>query len=230
MQHTESHHTESQHSESHPTESTGVPEASFNSTLHASLVVEVCVQYDDVLLDEQTRQQPSDSLATSQSVLQTQIMPMMVPLLAEIRTIPWNKWVTLWLAQLAPNYSPIDAYELALRLTDDSGIQVLNAEYRDRDRPTDVLAFATIDSPYELPVELYEAQPYYLGDIVISLETAYLQAQEAGHSLTTELAWLSSHGLLHLLGWDHPDEKSLESMLDKQHALLSLIDLTGISA
>ena len=55
-----------------------------------------------------------------------------------------------------------------------------------------------------------------LGDIVISLETAGRQAQEQGHSLQQELRWLVSHGLLHLLGWDHTDDDSLAAMLALQ--------------
>jgi probable rRNA maturation factor len=66
----------------------------------------------------------------------------------------------------------------------------------------------------------------YLGDIVISVETAYRQAQQQGHSLQTELAWLATHGLLHLLGWDHPDEESLQGMLYQQETLLKLVNLT----
>ncbi|HBB32820.1 MAG TPA: rRNA maturation RNase YbeY, partial [Cyanobacteria bacterium UBA9273] len=52
------------------------------------------------------------------------------------------------------------------------------------------------------------------------------QAQQQGHSLETELAWLATHGLLHLLGWDHPDEVSLIRMLNQQKALLEIVNLT----
>jgi probable rRNA maturation factor len=57
---------------------------------------------------------------------------------------------------------------------------------------------------------------------VISLDTAARQALEAGHSLKLELLFLASHGLLHLLGWDHPDEASLATMLARQEQLLQL--------
>jgi probable rRNA maturation factor len=63
-------------------------------------------------------------------------------------------------------------------------------------------------------------EPLELGDIVISLETAARQAPEHGHPLERELLFLASHGLLHLLGWDHPDDDSLEAMLARQTALL----------
>jgi probable rRNA maturation factor len=68
--------------------------------------------------------------------------------------------------------------------------------------------------------------PLYLGDVVISVDTAHRQAQQQGHSLKTELAWLATHGLLHLLGWDHPDEESLMEMLNQQETLLQIVNLT----
>ena len=64
-------------------------------------------------------------------------------------------------------------------------------------------------------------EPLELGDIVISLESAARQAAAAGTSLEAELQFLASHGLLHLLGWDHPDEASLATMLSRQEALIS---------
>ncbi len=65
------------------------------------------------------------------------------------------------------------------------------------------------------------AEPLELGDIVISLESAARQAAAAGTSLEAELLFLASHGLLHLLGWDHPDEASLATMLSRQEALIT---------
>ena len=64
-------------------------------------------------------------------------------------------------------------------------------------------------------------EPLELGDIVISLESAARQAAAAGTSLEAELLFLASHGLLHLLGWDHPDEASLATMLARQEALIT---------
>ena len=106
-------------------------------------------------------------------------------------------------------------------ITGDRQIQLFNSQYRSQDRPTDVLAFAAIEANIPLPQEIDE--PLYLGDIVISLDTAVKQAQK--HSLNVELAWLASHGLLHLIGWDHPDEASLAKMLAKQADLLALIGI-----
>jgi probable rRNA maturation factor len=107
-------------------------------------------------------------------------------------------------------------------LTDDREIQSLNQNYRFKDQPTDVLAFAALEVDYPQFDEL-NAEPLYLGDIVISVETADRQAQL--HSLETELAWLAAHGLLHLLGWDHPDDASLLRMLDQQQILLNQVGL-----
>ena len=64
-----------------------------------------------------------------------------------------------------------------------------------------------------------------LGDIVISLETAARQATEHGHTLPQELLFLASHGLLHLLGWDHPDQASLTAMLQRQEGLCSSVNV-----
>jgi probable rRNA maturation factor len=138
----------------------------------------------------------------------------------------WQSWFQQWLQSLQSEVPKADAYELSLRLTDDAEIQTFNAQYRHKDQPTDVLAFAAleVDCP-PLPIELMESQPLYLGDIVISIDTAQRQAQQQNHSLQIELAWLAAHGLLHLLGWDHPDEDTLIQMLNQQETLLQQIGL-----
>lgn len=140
----------------------------------------------------------------------------------------WQDWFSLWLEHLQPELTTTGAYELCLRLTDDAEIQSLNAQYRQKDQPTDVLAFAALE--VETPQFEHQAEmPLYLGDIVISVETARSQAQQEGHSLQQELAWLSAHGLLHLLGWDHPDDESLVAMLAKQETLLQSVGLNSSS-
>lgn len=135
----------------------------------------------------------------------------------------WQDWFLTWLETLQPDISPAQSYELGLRLTDDAQMQALNAEYRQKNQPTDVLAFAALEVDCPQPEELLESLPLYIGDIVISVDTAQRQAQGQGHSLQTELAWLAAHGLLHLLGWDHPDEDSLNQMLHQQAVLLETI-------
>lgn len=144
-----------------------------------------------------------------------------------ISTETWENWFYRWLEALHSTLPPAQSYELCLRLTEDTEIQTLNAQYRHKNQPTDVLAFAALEvnSP-QLPTHLQSTIPLYLGDVVISVETAYRQAQQQGHPLNIELAWLATHGLLHLLGWDHPDEESLREMLNQQETLLQAVELT----
>lgn len=142
-------------------------------------------------------------------------------------SLPWKHWFQIWLEALYPNLPTADAYELSLRLTGDRQIKILNEQYRQQDRPTDVLAFAALEANIPLPTdEDYLSEPLYLGDIVISLDTAARQARAEHHPLIVELAWLAAHGLLHLLGWDHPDEQSLEKMLAEQKKLLKYANIT----
>ncbi|MEL7511718.1 MAG: rRNA maturation RNase YbeY [Cyanobacteria bacterium J06554_3] len=137
----------------------------------------------------------------------------------------YQTWLQTWLTALDPQKSPINAYEVSLRLTDDAEIQQLNSDYRQQAKPTDVLSFAALETTLPGAEALKQEQPLCLGDIIISVETAARQAKNADHSLPTELAWLTAHGLLHLLGWDHPDDDSLAAMLNKQTELLALVTL-----
>lgn len=144
------------------------------------------------------------------------------PLLILPSSETWQLWFQSWLETLQPQISPVGAYELCLRLTNDNEIQSLNAQYRFQDAPTDVLAFAALEVAASQLVHL-PGMPLNLGDIVISVHTAYRQAQEQQYSLEQELAWLAAHGLLHLLGWDHPSEERLIQMLNQQAILLKTI-------
>ena len=141
---------------------------------------------------------------------------------AQILTICWQDWFQNWLDLLSAQSSLTQNCELSLKLTSDRQMQHYNRQYRRLDRTTDVLAFAATESELALPVELLE--PLYLGDIIISLDTARKQAIEQKHSLELELAWLSSHALLHLLGWDHPDDENLRRMLDRQSELIQSLN------
>ncbi len=138
----------------------------------------------------------------------------------------WENWFNHWLEILQPQIPPAPSYEIGLRLTDDSQIQELNAQYRQQNKPTDVLAFAALEVDFPQSKEMLASVPLYLGDIIVSVDTAQRQAQQQEHSLSTELAWLATHGLLHLLGWDHPDEESLGRMLKQQVRLLNAIGIT----
>lgn len=138
----------------------------------------------------------------------------------------WETWFCQWLETLQPDLSSHQSYELSLRLTHDAEIQNFNAQYRQKDQPTDVLAFAALEVNAPQPEAVAEL-PLYLGDIVISVETAQAQAIQQNHSLQQELAWLASHALLHLLGWDHPDEARLMDMLQQQAFLLQTIGIAS---
>lgn len=134
----------------------------------------------------------------------------------------WGSLLAGWLADLAaetPTVLRRPSYSLGLELCDDARIAELNLTWRDRRGPTDVLAFAALEEAPSQPWEL-EA-PLELGDLVISLETAARQAIEQNHPLERELRFLASHGLLHLLGWDHPSEHELAAMLERQERLLA---------
>tara|TARA_Y100001968_G_scaffold252212_1_gene237580 strand:+ start:269 stop:823 length:555 start_codon:yes stop_codon:yes gene_type:complete len=110
---------------------------------------------------------------------------------------------------------------LGLELTNDKKILDLNHSWLGQSKSTDVLSFPIIDETFSgLSNECIE-----LGDIVISVPTALRQAKDNNVDLFRELRWLATHGLLHLLGWDHDDEESLEKMLLIQEQLL---DVRGI--
>ncbi|QDZ40627.1 rRNA maturation RNase YbeY [Euhalothece natronophila Z-M001] len=135
----------------------------------------------------------------------------------------WEQWFQKWVDALKAELPPATEYELTLCLANNTKIKTLNAQYRQKDQPTDVLAFATLENSLsEAEKLLFQEEPLYLGDIIISVETAREQAKTYEHSLEQELAWLATHGLLHLLGWDHPDDESLEKMLAHQETLLLL--------
>lgn len=100
----------------------------------------------------------------------------------------------------------IEHCELSVVLTNDATIHALNRSFRKQDKPTDVLAFAMREGA------LTGFSPDLLGDVVISVETATRQAAEAQRSLEEEVAMLSAHGLLHLLGFDHRNRQEERRM------------------
>jgi probable rRNA maturation factor len=137
----------------------------------------------------------------------------------------WENWFNRWLEILDPDIPIAPGYEIGLLLCDDDEIQSLNLQYRHQDKPTDVLAFAALEADVPVNEEILASSPLYLGDIIVSIDTANNQAQKQKHPLKTELAWLASHGLLHLVGWDHPDEESLLRMLGQQVDLLKIVGI-----
>lgn len=118
------------------------------------------------------------------------------------------------------NAHHIEDYEVSVLLTDDRHMTELNLEYRGIDAPTDVLAFAMRegeDSEMMLST--------ILGDVVISLETAERQAITEKHSLEEEVAFLTVHGMLHLLGYDHQTQEEAVVMFKKQNSILQRLQV-----
>ncbi|HSM57725.1 MAG TPA: rRNA maturation RNase YbeY [Candidatus Sulfomarinibacteraceae bacterium] len=107
--------------------------------------------------------------------------------------------------------------ELSILLTDSESVRQLNRTYRERDEATDVLSFPS--------GEMMPGAEHYLGDVAIAIPVARAQAARSGHELQAELALLTIHGILHLLGYDHaiPDEK--EQMWQVQEEVLSQLGL-----
>lgn len=112
-----------------------------------------------------------------------------------------------------------DVY-ISLSLITNEEIHVMNREYRQIDRPTDVISFAYLDGVADRNALYQSGQVVILGDIYISTLKANEQAEEYGHSLNRELSFLYVHGLLHLLGYDHIKKEDEEIMFDLQNKIL----------
>ena len=116
----------------------------------------------------------------------------------------------------SPPAPGVPTLEASLRLTDDETIRELNREFRHKDKPTDVLAFAQREGPWA------GAGHELLGDIIISLPTARRQAKRKSPlGLFTEVRFLASHGLCHLLGYDHNDDEEERVMNARMAQLLA---------
>jgi len=116
--------------------------------------------------------------------------------------------------------------EVSVTFTDDEGIQRLNRNYRKIDKPTDVLSFPLFDFEGDEDA-ISEEICDMLGDIVISLERAAAQAEEFGHSFEREVAFLTVHSMLHLLGYDH--ETSEEDELDMRRRQTAIMEMLGLA-
>ncbi len=103
--------------------------------------------------------------------------------------------------------------EVSVTFTDNEGIHELNKKFRGVDRPTDVLSFPLFDYEGESEEPPVDELMGILGDIVISLEQAEAQAKEYGHSFEREVAFLSAHSMLHLLGYDHETGEEDEAQM-----------------
>lgn len=120
------------------------------------------------------------------------------------------------------------ALEVSVLVTDDAELHALNRDYRGIDRPTDVLSFAD-EPPEEAGLPAFVLPPdasQHIGDIAISYERVVAQAAEYGHSTARELAFLTVHGMLHLLGYDHErGEHDAAVMRVREEELMEILGL-----
>lgn len=125
--------------------------------------------------------------------------------------------------------------EVNVVLTNNEEIQRVNKEFRNMDKPTDVLSFPMLE--YDRPSAFNDFDEAYdcfhpetgellLGDIMISVERATEQAKEYGHSIEREIAFLTAHSMLHLCGYDHMEEKERHVMEKKQKDILEILGIT----
>ena len=130
---------------------------------------------------------------------------------------------------------PVDALEMSLSIVSPQQIQELNRQFRNIDSVTDVLSFPTIENPdrevldvSSFPQDAINPKTHKLniGDVIICLDRAKSQAEEYGHSLKRELCFLSLHGMLHLLGYDHIDQQDELQMNQLQQEILEHCGIT----
>lgn len=120
--------------------------------------------------------------------------------------------------------------EISVMFTDNEGIRALNSMHRNIDRATDVLSFPMFEYDEDGNIsdeyaELNEMGEILLGDIVISLERAFEQSEEYGHSFSREVGFLTVHSMLHLLGYDHMTPDDEKEMFGYQKEILEEIGL-----
>jgi len=116
--------------------------------------------------------------------------------------------------------------EVSVTIVDDESIREINREYRNIDKSTDVLSFPmfSFEEPTVFAEEFFEEENI-LGDIIISMETALRQGEEYGHGAEREVAFLTVHSLLHLLGYDHIEDCDRVIMREKEEYFLDKIGL-----
>ncbi len=113
--------------------------------------------------------------------------------------------------------------EVSITIVDNDAIQALNAEYRNKNEATDVLSFQ-MDNPFR-EIDTDSGLPVMLGDIIISIEKVTEQAKRYNHSFEREIAFLTVHGFLHLLGYTHDNASEEKVMFQKQDAILEEFNL-----
>ncbi|MBR3888163.1 MAG: rRNA maturation RNase YbeY [Clostridia bacterium] len=117
----------------------------------------------------------------------------------------------------------LDVY---ITLTNNENIRKINAEHRQIDKATDVLSFPMFDRSEIDSLKVDDEMEDILGDIIVSVEKVREQAEEYGHSFERELAYLVTHGMLHLLGYDHMIDEEKVVMRKREEEILGVLDIT----
>lgn len=118
-----------------------------------------------------------------------------------------------------------DNVQVSVTFVDSDRIRALNHDFRGKDAVTDVLSFPQYS---EDGWDAYEDEPVFLGDIVICLEQADRQAVTHGHTLARELAYLTCHSTLHLLGYDHIEPEDKQMMRQQEEKVMTLMGLERV--
>lgn len=126
--------------------------------------------------------------------------------------------------------------EVNILLTNNEEIHEANKDFRNIDRPTDVLSFPMVDYDFPADFSLVNESPegylnpetdeLLLGDIMVSVDKVYSQAEEYGHGIKREFAFLIAHSMLHLMGYDHIEDEERAVMEAKQEAILETLGIT----
>ncbi|MBQ9886301.1 MAG: rRNA maturation RNase YbeY [Lachnospiraceae bacterium] len=126
--------------------------------------------------------------------------------------------------------------EVSITIVDNDEIQAINKEFRGIDNPTDVLSFPMVEYPAPAEFDFLEEEgddcfnpetgELLLGDIILSAEKILEQAEKYGHSVVRELAFLTAHSMLHLMGYDHMEEDERAVMEEKQRLLMDRLGIT----
>ena len=116
--------------------------------------------------------------------------------------------------------------EVSISIVDNSEIKNINKQFRHIDKETDVLSFPQLTFEEGEVADVNENDEIILGDIIISIEKAISQAEEYGHGLRREIAFLTAHSMLHLMGYDHMESEERDIMFEKQEKILGNLGIT----
>ena len=133
--------------------------------------------------------------------------------------VPSDEKLQLWVNTALETAGFMKAAEVTLRFTTNEEVQTLNREFRDKDKPTNVLSF-----PFEVPEFLQDEEPT-LGDIIIAMPVIEDEAKEQQKTVADHLAHMTIHGTLHLLGFDHIDDEEAEEMESLEIQILAKLGI-----